>query len=127
MEYQSDTNIKTEQTLAEELIQQISPELLNNRKEFKKTLKALKQLFNETKPKPETPVDVEQSDQPKRSMRGRPKQEDHVKKVFPKEYFQNYYHQRLKQENQCDHCGRYTTKANMTRHKKSSFCINFAG
>lgn len=124
MEIQSDTSIKTEQTLAEELIQQISPELLNNRKEFKKTLKALKQLFNETKPKPEI---NDEPDQPKRSMRGRPKQEDHVKKVFPKEYFQNYYHQRLKHEHQCDHCGRFTTKANMTRHKKSSFCVNFSG
>ena len=54
--------------------------------------------------------------------KGRPKIADADKKITPPQYFVDYYHAKLKYEIACERCGRFVTRGNMCKHKKSSFC-----
>ena len=89
------------------------------KKEFNKIIHKLKmhvghEVIEETELPPE-----------KKSIRGRPKKLEETPKQYDKEYFQKYYLKNLKCEIQCDRCDRFITKTNMSRHKKSPYCIAY--
>ena len=70
---------------------------------------------------------LEESELPpeKKSIRGRPKKLFDTTRQYDKDYFQNYYMKNLKCEIQCDTCDRYITRTNLSRHKKSPYCIAY--
>ena len=93
--------------------------------------------------KPKNPI-VFDPDQPKKSIRGRPKKAideslivkekgpkgrpkipDDVRKITPPEYFVDYYRAKGCCEVECPNCKRFVTRSNISKHKKSLFCRDF--
>lgn len=93
--------------------------------------------------KPKNPI-VFDPDQPKKSIRGRPKKvidesvivkekgpkgrpkiPDDVRKITPPEYFVDYYRAKGCCEVECTNCKRFVTRSNISKHKKSLFCRDF--
>ena len=93
--------------------------------------------------KPKNPI-VFDPDQPKQSIRGRPKKAideslivkekgpkgrpkipDYVRKITPPEYFVDYYHAKGCCEVECPNCKRFVTRSNISKHKKSLFCRDY--
>ena len=93
--------------------------------------------------KPKNPI-VFDPDQPKKSIRGRPKKvidesvivkekgpkgrpkiPDDVRKITPPEYFVDYYSAKGCCEVECPNCKRFVTRSNISKHKKSLFCRDF--
>ena len=119
------TNDKVVMT-GEELLNHITDllkiENIEDTKQYKKTMKQMKKLL---KP-PNIVIEPVEPGSEQKSIKGRPRKEEHEKKPpKDKEYFRNYYAQFLSMEIQCDHCGRYVTKSNISRHRKTPFCMNF--
>jgi len=106
-----------------ELINQPTLLTISTKKELNKAIKALRQQFMELQNNQPVIPDAPTEDQPvKRSVRGRPKKDENEKKVLDKQYFTDYYRKKLSGEIQCDVCGCFVSKGNLTRHKKSEFC-----
>lgn len=123
-----------------DLINQDRP--ITTRNELAQAIKDLKTKFKQDNVKPK-PVITINPDEPKKSKRGRPrllpesdvvkikgpkgrpKIPDEDKKITPPKYFVDYYHAKLKCEVACDKCGRYVTRGNMCKHRKSIFCQLF--
>lgn len=107
-----------------ELINQgikINDHTITTKRELNKAIRDLKAQFKQVtvvETKPALPVE------PKKSIKGRPKKEEAEKKKTEKQYFVDYYHAKLKEEVVCENCGRYISKGNMNKHKKSDFCKN---
>ena len=117
----------TEQIEQNDTLELIQPTLNNEpittKKALLKKIRELKEQFKEHQSNKivEIPItDVEPI--LKRSIIGRPKKADADKKHLDPNYFNAYYHSHLKVEVQCDVCGCYISKGNLTRHKKSPFC-----
>ena len=106
-----------------ELINQPTLLTISTKKELNKAIKALRQQFMELQNNQPVVSEAPIEDQPvKRSVRGRPKKDEAEKKVLDKQYFTDYYRNKLSGEIHCDVCGCFVSKVNLTRHKKSEFC-----
>ena len=84
-------------------------------KEFKLKMHVGHDLLDESKLPPER----------KRSSEGDQKKLIDTTRQYDKEYFQNYYTNNLKCKILCDRYDSYITKTNMSRHKKSPYCISY--
>ena len=106
-----------------ELINQPTRLTISTKKELNKAINALRQQFMELQNNQPVEPEAHNEDQPvKRSVRGRPKKDEAEKKVLDKQYFADYYRNKLSGEMQCDVCGCFVFRGNLTRHKKSELC-----
>ena len=61
-----------------------------------------------------------------KKVTGRPRKQECDKLTADPDYYKNYlkiyYKEKCTNELQCDHCGKYITKTNLSRHKKGLNC-----
>ena len=96
--------------------------------EMSNILQLKKTVIDDVKPKKKSivgrPKKIKEIKEKK--VTGRPRKQECDKLTADPDYYKNYlkiyYKEKCTSELQCDHCGKYITKTNLSRHKKGLNC-----